>query len=261
MSRAFATITPSCYDAVLLDMDGVITDTASIHAACWKTMFDGFLQQWATQHGLPFRSFDGAADYKHHVDGKPRYEGVRDFLQSRGIVLPDGSSEDPPSFETVCGLGNRKNELVNLHLASLGANAYPGTVAFVMYLRRVGIKTAVVTSSENCQTVLRAAKVADLFDARVDGKVIAEQQLNGKPAPDSFLKAAEILRTMPVRAVVIEDAISGIEAAVQGGFGLIVGVDRKNNADELKKHGADVVVKDVAELLSPTFVQPFPTAA
>jgi beta-phosphoglucomutase family hydrolase len=262
MSRLASTfITPFHYDAVLLDMDGVITDTASIHASCWKTMFDGFLQQWATQRGLPFLCFDGAVDYKLYVDGKPRYEGVRDFLNSRGIVLPDGSSQDLPSSETVCGLGNRKNELVNLHLASFGAKAYPGTVAFVMYLRRIGIKTAVVTSSENCRTVLRAANVDDLFDARVDGEVIAEMRLNGKPAPDSFLRAAEMLRTIPPRSVVIEDAISGIEAGVQGAFGLVIGVDRKNNADELKKHGADVVVKDLSELLSPKFVQPLRTVA
>jgi beta-phosphoglucomutase-like phosphatase (HAD superfamily) len=181
MSRfASGFIARSRYDAVLLDMDGVITDTASIHAFCWKGMFDEFLQEWATRHGVPFRSFDDAVDYKLHVDGKPRYWGVRDFLSSREIVLPDGTSQDPPSFKTVCGLGNRKNELVNAHLASFGVNAYPGTVAFVMYLRRMGLKTAVVTSSENCQTVLRAARVDDLFDARVDGTLIAEQQLNGK---------------------------------------------------------------------------------
>jgi beta-phosphoglucomutase family hydrolase len=237
------------YDAVLLDMDGVITDTVIIHSTCWKTMFDEFLQKWAAREAEPFRSFDVATDYKLHVDGKPRYQGVRDFLKSRGIVLPDGTPEDPPSAETVCGLGNRKNELVNDYLRSTAAEAYPGTVAFLNYLRRVGIKTAVVTSSQNCQAVLHAAKVEDLFDARVDGDVIVKEGLAGKPAPDSFLKAAEMLGVMPERAVVIEDAISGVEAGAQGGFGLVIGVARKGNAEELKAHGAHLVVNDLAELL------------
>src|SRR5262249_12606371 len=201
-------VTRNGYDAVLFDMDGVITDTASIHATCWKIMFDEFLQTWATQNAQPFRSFDIATDYKLYVDGKPRYQGVRDFLKSRSIVLPEGTPQDPPSAQTVCGLGNRKNELVNNRLASGGAEAYPGTVAFIMYLRRMGIKTAVVTSSQNCQAVLQAAKVGDLFDVRVDGDVLVKHHLAGKPAPDSFLKAAEMLQATPQRAVVVEDAIS-----------------------------------------------------
>jgi beta-phosphoglucomutase family hydrolase len=237
------------YEAVLFDMDGVITDTVSIHATCWKTMFDEFLQTWATRKGEPFRAFDIVSDYKLHVDGKPRYEGVRDFLKSRGIVLPEGTADDPPTAQTVCGLGNRKNELVNALLASTGVEAYAGTVAFLKYLRRMSIKTAVVTSSQNCQAVLRAARVDDLFDARVDGDVLVEQGLAGKPAPDSFLKAAEMLGVMPERAAVIEDAISGVRAGAQGGFGLVIGVARKGNAEELKAHGAHVVVNDLAELL------------
>jgi HAD superfamily hydrolase (TIGR01509 family) len=224
-------------------------------------MFDEFLQKWATQNALPYRSFDSVIDYKLHVDGKPRFQGVRDFLKSRGILLPEGTSQDPSSVETVCGLGNRKNELVNVRLASAGADAYPGTVAFVMYLRRMGIKTAVVTSSENCQTVLLAAKVEDLFDARVDGEVLVKQRLAGKPEPDCFLKAAEILRVMPQRTVIIEDAISGIRAGVQGGFGLVIGVDRKNNAEELKTQGADIVVNDLADLLTTSFTQQLEPAA
>jgi beta-phosphoglucomutase family hydrolase len=243
-------ITRDRYDAVLLDMDGVITDTVIIHSTCWKTMFDEFLQKWAAREAEPFRSFDVATDYKLHVDGKPRYQGVRDFLNSRGIVLPDGTPEDPPSAETVCGLGNRKNELVNDYLRSTGAEAYPGTVAFLNYLRRVGIKTAVVTSSQNCQAVLDAAKVEYLFDARVDGDVIVKESLAGKPAPDSFLKAAEMLGVMPERAVVIEDAISGVKAGAEGGFGLVVGVARKDNVEELKAHGAHLVVNDLVELLN-----------
>jgi beta-phosphoglucomutase-like phosphatase (HAD superfamily) len=179
-------ITKDKYDAVLLDMDGVITDTASIHASCWKEMFDDFLKKRAGQRGESFRPFEIATDYRLYVDGKPRYQGVRDFLKSRSIDLPEGTRQDPPSAETVCGLGNRKNELLNQRLASEGAEAYPGTVAFVMYLRRMGIKTAVVTSSQNCQAVLSAARIEDLFDARVDGDVLAKQHLAGKPAPDSF---------------------------------------------------------------------------
>jgi HAD superfamily hydrolase (TIGR01509 family) len=212
-------------------------------------MFDAFLQTWATRNAEPFRAFDVITDYKLQVDGKPRYQGVRDFLTSRGIVLPGGTPEDPPSAETVCGLGNRKNELVNDLLASGGVEAYAGTVAFLKSLRQMGIKTAVVTSSQNCQAVLQAAKVEALFDARVDGDVLVQQGLAGKPAPDSFLKAAEMLGVMPERAVVIEDAISGVRAAAQGGFWLVIGVARKGNAEELKAHGAHMAVNDLAEIL------------
>jgi beta-phosphoglucomutase family hydrolase/RpiB/LacA/LacB family sugar-phosphate isomerase len=248
------------YQAILFDMDGVMTDTASIHAACWKTMFDEYLQKWAKQTGQPFRPFDVATDYKLYVDGKPRYLGVRDFLQSRGIALPEGTPNDLPSADTVCGLGNRKNELVNKRLTS-GVQAYPGSVAFLRYVRRLGMKTAVVTSSQNCQTVLRAAKIDDLFDARVDGVVIAEQGLAGKPSPDSFLNAAEMLGVAPESAVVIEDAISGVEAGARGGFGLVIGVDRKGDAEELKANGAHIVVRDLAELFTWDFGQPLEPAA
>ena len=237
------------FEAVLLDMDGVVTDTASIHAACWKLMFDEYLQKWARDHGQPFRPFDIATDYKLYVDGKPRYRGVHDFLNSRGIALPEGSPKDPPTTETICGLGNRKNQLVNERLAS-GVEAYPGSVSFLKYLRQLGIKTAIVTSSQNCQTVLSAANISDLFDARVDGDVIARQGLAGKPAPDSFLKAAEMLGVTPSAAVVIEDAISGVQAGANGGFGLVIGVARKGNAEELTANGAHMVINDLAELLS-----------
>jgi beta-phosphoglucomutase family hydrolase len=245
------------FEAVLLDMDGVVTDTAGIHAACWKLMFDEYLQKWSREHGQPFRPFDIATDYKLYVDGKPRYRGVHDFLYSRGIALPEGSPKDPPMTETICGLGNRKNQLVNERLAS-GVEAYPGSVSFLKYLRKLGIKTAIVTSSQNCQTVLRAANISDLFDARVDGDVIARQGLAGKPAPDSFLKAAEILGVMPNAAVVIEDAISGVQAGAKGGFGLVIGVARKGNAEELRANGAHMVINDLAELLSwePVGVEP-----
>ncbi len=254
-------ITHDRYDAVLFDMDGVITDTASIHATCWKVMFDAFLQRWAMQNALPFRAFDIGSDYKLYVDGKPRYQGVRDFLQSRSIILPEGTPQDAPSADTVYGLGNRKNGLVNRRLAAGGAAAYPGTVAFIMYLRRMGVKIAVVTSSQNCEEVLRAAKVEDLFDARVDGDVIASQKLAGKPAPDSFLKAAQMLGVAPDRAVVIEDALSGVRAGAQGGFGLVIGVARKGNVTELKAHGANLVVNDLADLLTTSVGRPIEPAA
>jgi beta-phosphoglucomutase family hydrolase len=241
-------------------MDGVVTDTASIHASCWKIMFDEFLRRWAARNAEPFRSFD-ATDYELYVDGKPRYKGVGDFLKSRGIVLPQGTAQDPPSADTVCGLGNQKNELVKTRLLAGDAKAFPGTVAFILYLRRLGIKTALVTSSGNSQTVLKAAKVDDLFDARVDGTVVAEQHLAGKPAPDSYLKAAAMLDVLPERAVVIEDAISGVQAGAQGGFGLVIGVARKDNAKELEAQGADVVVRDLSELLSRFPAQPLQSAA
>jgi HAD superfamily hydrolase (TIGR01509 family) len=241
-------------------MDGVITDTAGIHAACWKTMFDEYLQRLASEKGLAFHPFDAATDYKTYVDGKPRYNGVRDFLKSRGIVLPEGTPEDPPTAETVCGLGNRKDELVNARLAE-GVEAYPGSIAFLRYVRGAGVKTAVVTSSQNCQTVLHLAGVEDLFDARVDGLLLAREGLAGKPAPDSFLKAAELLGVPPESAAMVEDAISGIQAGVRGGFGLVIGVDRRGNAEALKVSGAQIVVRDLAELLTWNLGQPLRPAA
>jgi beta-phosphoglucomutase family hydrolase len=246
-------ITRDRYDAVLLDMDGVVTDTASIHAECWKRLFDEFLEKRTGENAAPFRPFDPNIDYKLHVDGKPRYQGVADFLRSRGIVLPEGTPADPPTEETVCGLGNRKNQLFNARIASAGAKAYPGTVAFLGYVRRMGIKSAVVTSSRNADAVLHAAKVEDLFDVRVDENVLVEYRLSGKPAPDSFLKAAEMLGVPADRAVVIEDALSGVRAGVAGRFGLVIGVARKDNAEELKAQGAHLVIKDLAELLPEPF--------
>ncbi len=242
-------ITRDRYGAVLLDMDGVITDTASVHAECWKRLFDEFLEKRTARKSAPFRPFDLNIDYKLHVDGKPRYQGVADFLKSRGIVLPEGTVEDPPTEETVCGLGNRKNELFNERIASAGAEAYAGTIAFLRYVRRMGIKSAVVTSSRNAEAVLHAAKVEDLFDVCVDETVLVEHGLSGKPAPDCFLKAAEMLGVPPNRAVVIEDALSGVRAGVRGGFGLVIGVARRGNAEELKEEGAHLVVNDLAELL------------
>jgi beta-phosphoglucomutase family hydrolase len=236
------------YDAVLFDLDGVVTDTAQIHASSWKRMFDEYLRRRAARTGEAFQPFDIATDYKLHVDGKPRYDGVRDFLHARGIDLPEGSTQDAPSADTVCGLGNRKNELVNAAIAAGEVVTFPGTVALVRRLREEGFKCAVVTSSQNRAAVLDAAGIADLFDAAVDGNTIVELDLAGKPAPDAFLQAAQVLRVSPARAVVVEDAISGVEAGANGKFGLVIGVARHGNAAELKRHGAHVVVADLAEL-------------
>ena len=237
------------YDAVLLDLDGVITDTANLHAVCWKGMFDAYLQQRATERGEAFRPFDPDADYRLYVDGKPRFDGVRDFLTSRGIRLPEGNPDDPPQAETVTGLGNRKNELVNAMIAEVGVEPYEGSVRLIHQLRRCGFKIAVVTSSQNCDVVLRAAKLDGHFEVRVDGNMIHARHLAGKPAPDAFLVAAELLRVEPARAVVIEDAISGVEAGTNGNFGLVIGVARKGNAAELQHHGAHLVVTDLGELV------------
>jgi beta-phosphoglucomutase family hydrolase len=240
------------FDAVLLDLDGVITDTANLHAACWKRMFDEYLQKRATQRSETFRPFDIASDYRLYVDGKPRFNGVHDFLISRGIQLPEGGSDDPPRAETVGGLGNRKNDLANKIIENEGVEPYKGSVDLLRQLRHSGFKLAVVTSSQNCEAVLRATKLDAFFDVRdvrVDGHTILARRLAGKPAPDTFLLAANLLGVEPKRAVVIEDAISGVEAGFGGNFGLVIGVARKGNADELKRHGAHLVVNDLAELI------------
>ncbi len=242
-------ITRDKYDAVLFDLDGVITATAKLHAACWKKMFDEFLEKHASRRGEPFKPFEIATDYRLYVDGKPRFDGVRDFLQSRNINLPEGTRDDPPKTETVGGLGNRKNDLINEVIDSVGVDAYEGTITLARQIRDEGIKIAVVTSSQNCDVVLKAAKVDDLFVVRVDGNTILEQHLSGKPAPDSYLEGAKRLGVDPQRTVVVEDAISGVQAGRNGKFGLVIGVDRKGNGDELKKNGADVVVKDLGEFL------------
>jgi beta-phosphoglucomutase family hydrolase len=242
-------ITRDQYDAVLLDLDGVITDTASIHAACWKQMFDEYLLKRTTLRGEVFRPFDIATDYRLYVDGKPRFDGVRDFLISRGIKLPEGSMDDTPEAETVGGLGNRKNDLVNKIIEENGVEPYEGSVKLIHQLRRRGFKIAVVTSSQNCTVVLKAAKLEDFFDVQVDGNMIHAQHLAGKPAPDTFLTAARLLGVEPTRSVVIEDAISGVEAGSAGNFGLVIGVARKGNAEELQQHGAHLVVNDLGELV------------
>jgi len=237
------------YDAVLFDLDGVVTNTAKLHAACWKQMFDEYLQKRAGERGEAFRPFDLATDYRLYLDGKPRFDGVRDFLASRGIKLPEGESDDPPQAETVRGLGNRKNELVSNAIERIGVEAYEGSIRFIDQLRRDKFKIALVTSSENCAAVLKAAKLESFFDVRVDGHMVEKQNLAGKPAPDTFLMAARLLGVEPRRAVVVEDAISGVQAGSSGHFGLVIGVARKGNAEELKQHGAHLVVTDLGELV------------
>jgi beta-phosphoglucomutase family hydrolase len=237
------------FDAVLFDMDGVLTATAKVHAVSWKKMFDEYLKVRSGRTGEPFRPFDVGPDYVHYVDGKLRNDGVQSFLKSRGIDLPWGDPDDPPESETVCALGNRKNKLVGEAIESEGVEVFPGAVALVKRLRQIPVRTAVVSASRNCRTLLQAAGIEDLFEVRVDGVVAEEMNLSGKPAPDTFLKAAELLGVAPARAVVIEDAVSGVQAGRAGGFGLVIGVDHKGNPDVLIEHGADIVVTDLGELI------------
>jgi alpha,alpha-trehalose phosphorylase len=237
------------FDAVLFDLDGVLTTTRAVHAAAWKYSFDEFLAAWDAQHGTKTARFDESADYANYVDGKPRQDGVRDFLASRRIELPEGDPDSPPAEESVWGLGNRKQLLVEERLAQ-GVEVFPGSVAWVRELRAAGIKTAVVSSSRNCAAVLRYAGISDLFDTRVDGETTLELRLPGKPAPDTFLEAARRLAVAPGRAIVVEDALAGVEAGRAGAFGLVVGVDRGGDATRLAAHGADIVVGDLSELLA-----------
>jgi beta-phosphoglucomutase family hydrolase len=238
------------YDAVLLDMDGVITDTANLHAKCWKQMFDEYLRQRETRTGEAFRPFDLVRDYRRYVDGKPRSDGVRDFCASRGIQIRNGTLDDPPEAETIGGLGNRKNDLISKIIDEVGVEAYAGSVKLIKQLRTDDFKIAVVTSSQNCVALLKATDLDVFFDVRVDGDTILEEHLSGKPAPDTFLMAAKLLDVDPRRSIVIEDAISGVQAGFNGNFGLVIGVARKGNAAELRRHGADLVVRDLSELLA-----------
>jgi beta-phosphoglucomutase family hydrolase len=237
---------PDGIHACLFDMDGVLTETATVHAAAWKQMFDEFLKGRDGQ-----APFDEKGDYGRYVDGKPRYDGVRSFLQSRGIELPEGGPDDPPDAETVHGLGNRKNELVQKLIRERGVKVYDGSRRFVDAARDAGLRTAVVSSSANTREILDAAGIADRFETIVDGRDVADRGLKGKPAPDTFLEAAHKLGVEPKEAAVFEDALAGVEAGRAGHFGQVVGVDRVGQADALREHGADVVVEDLAELLVP----------
>jgi beta-phosphoglucomutase family hydrolase len=240
---------PSGIRACLFDLDGVLTDTASVHARAWKEMFDGFLRERAARERLPFVPFDLGRDYDEYIDGKQRYDGVRSFLASRGIELPEGSHDDPPDAETVGALGNRKNELVLATIDRDGVRAYDGSIRFVQVVRDAGLRRAVVSASANCRQVLEAAGITDLFEACIDGVVAEEEGLRGKPAPDTFLAAARILGVEPSEGAVFEDALAGVAAGRSGRFGIVVGVDRVGQADALRAHGADVVVSDLAELI------------
>lgn len=235
--------------ACLFDLDGVLTPTAAVHASAWKEIFDGFLLGHAGRTGRAFAPFDASLDYRRYVDGRKRADGVRSFLASRGIALPEGAPDDPPTADTVHGLGNRKNELLLGRLAERPAGAYEGSVEYVRAVRSAGLRTAVVSASTNCREVLDAAGIEELFDARVDGIVAERDRLRGKPAPDTYLAAAAALGVAPDEAAVFEDAISGVAAGRSGGFAFVVGVDRTGQAAALRAEGADVVVPDLAELL------------
>ena len=235
--------------ACLFDMDGVVTQTALVHAAAWKQMFDDFLRQRAEQTGEKFVPFDSSRDYDQYVDGKPRLDGTRSFLQSRGISLPEGSPGDKPGSPTVEGLSNKKNDLVVEKIRTDGVKVYQGSIRYIKAVRAAGLRTAIVSSSANTVDVLNAAGIADLFDVRIDGAVAKERHLAGKPAPDTFLAAAHDLGVTPAQAAVFEDAQSGVAAGRAGHFASVVGVDRVGQAEELLEHGADIVVKDLAGLL------------
>jgi beta-phosphoglucomutase family hydrolase len=240
---------PDGVSACLFDMDGVVTQTAVVHAAAWKEMFDDFLRGYAASTGTPFVPFDSHAEYDEYVDGKPRLDGTRSFLESRGIHLPEGTPDDPPGAPTIYGLSNRKNDLVLAKIAAGGVQVYEGTIKYIRSVKEKGISTAIVSASANTQQVLDSAGIAGLFDARMDGVVAKQRGLRGKPAPDTYLAAAEMLHVTPKQAAVFEDAQAGVAAGRAGGFALVVGVDRVGQAAALRAHGADIVVQDVAELL------------
>jgi alpha,alpha-trehalase len=233
------------FDAVIFDLDGVITRTAKTHMAAWQELFDTYLKQRSRRLNCPFEPFDPDADYRTYVDGKPRYEGLASFLTSRGIHLPYGRPDDLPDQETICGLGNRKNQLFRKHLEEDGVEVFGSTLCLIDMLRASGILTAVVSSSKNCVAVLKAVDMLSRFKVKIDGNDAERLGLKGKPAPDIFLEAAGQLDVEPARAVVVEDAIAGVQAGRRGGFGCVIGVDRSGQAESLKQNGADVVVGDL----------------
>lgn len=233
----------------LFDLDGVLTDTAAEHAAAWKEMFDKFLQQDAGENGQPYVPFDARAEYDQYVDGKPRVDGVRDFLASRDIVLPEGTNDDPATALTVNGLGNRKNEAVRHRIRTQGVRVFEGSRRYLEAAKQAGLRRAVVSSSANTREVLDVTGLAPYIEVIVDGLTIRSEHLRGKPAPDTFLLAAKRLGVDPQEAAVFEDALVGVEAGRAGGFGFVVGVDRVGHAEQLLAHGADIVVQDLAELL------------
>jgi beta-phosphoglucomutase family hydrolase len=239
---------PEGITTCLFDLDGVLTQTAKIHAHAWKEMFDDFLRDWANRTGEPFEEFDRPTDYDEYVDGKPRLDGVHSFLRSRGIELPIGSPADPPEAESVHGLGTRKNDLVLELIRRQGVEPYEGSVRFAEAARDRGLRRGVVSSSTNCRDVLVAAGIDHLFEEIMDGTIAERERLAGKPAPDTFLAAARMLGARPSEAAVFEDAQAGVQAGRAGDFGWVVGVDRTGQAEALRRRGADVVVQDLAEL-------------
>jgi beta-phosphoglucomutase family hydrolase len=240
---------PDQITTCLFDLDGVLTQTATVHARAWKQMFDQYLRQRSQQTGEPFHEFKLPDDYDEYVDGKPRQDGVQSFLESRGIELPLGTPDDPPSADTVYGLGTRKNDIVLALIREEGVQPYEGSVQYVKAARDHGLRRAVVSSSTNAKDVLDAAGISDLFEVRIDGIVAEREHLAGKPAPDTFLAGAKALGAKPAQAAVFEDAVAGVAAGRAGKFGFVVGVDRVDHAAALREHGADVVVKDLADLL------------
>lgn len=241
---------PDHIRACLFDLDGVLTPTAAVHDKAWKQMFDGFLQKRAVATGSTFTPFDAVADYDQYVDGRPRDDGTRAFLKSRGITLPEGSPDDPPGTETVHGLSNAKNDIVLKMLTTDGVKPYPGSVRYLDAVQADGLRTAVVSASANAHRVLAAAGLDGRFDAVIDGVVTTREKLAGKPAPDSYLAAAGALNVPPAAAAVYEDALTGVQAGRAGKFGWVVGVDRVGQAAQLTAAGADVVVTDLAQLIT-----------
>jgi beta-phosphoglucomutase family hydrolase len=233
----------------LFDLDGVLTQTAKVHAAAWKQAFDEFLRQWSDEHQQRFVEFDQERDYDEYVDGKPRDAGVRSFLGSRGIELPEGQADDGSDQRTVHGVGNAKNEIVLRLIHDDGVQPYAGSVRYVNATAAGGLRRAVVSSSTNCRDVLAAAGISDLFEVVIDGHVAIRDRLEGKPAPDTFLAGAKALGLKAGQAAVFEDALAGVQAGRAGSFGFVVGVDRVGQAQALREHGADVVVRDLDELL------------
>jgi beta-phosphoglucomutase family hydrolase len=240
---------PDGVRACLFDLDGVLTQTAKVHAAAWKEMFDDYLRERAARTGEEYVPFDPVADYDRYVDGKPRYDGVRSFLAAQGIELPEGDPSDPPGAKTVFGLGNRKNEIVLRMIREGGVEAYDGSVRYLEAARDAGLHRAVVSSSTNARDVLVAAGIEGFFEARIDGVVAERERLKGKLAPDTFLAGARALGVAPGRAAVFEDALAGVAAGRAGGFACVVGVDRVGQAEALRERGASIVVSDLSELL------------
>jgi alpha,alpha-trehalase len=251
------------YDAVIFDLDGVITDTASVHAAAWKDMFDDFLSRHAERENIPFRAFDIETEYRSYVDGKPRLDGLRSFLESRGIAVPEGGNGDTPAMETVHGMARKKNANFLKRIRENGVEVYSSTVDLARSAKKHGLKTGVISSSKSCAMILDAVNLSDLFDVRVDGVISEIKGINGKPAPDIFLEAARQLNVKPERTVVIEDAVSGVQAGRAGQFGLVLGIARSGGKEELLEQGADIVVEDLVEVRiaeGPEAGDPLPSA-